>query len=179
MVFRSFRGLFAMSTLSTCLLGQLITGLLGSLGLGCSPPEQALLACKAISYLGVPTLIWPVSDLNPDYTFAKNHYWNNANAQFTPACVVLPTCATHVSGAVQVLLQYPDVSFAVKSGGHNANVGFSSTNGGVLIYFKNMNQTTLSWDESTADVQPGARWENAIQALEPYNRTVVGGRVGK
>jgi hypothetical protein len=178
MGFRSFRSFFAMSTLSTCLLGQLITGLLGSLGLGCSPPEQALLACKAISDLDVPTLIWPVSDLNPDYTYAKDHYWNNANAQFTPACVVLPTCATHVSHAVQVLSQYSDVNFAVKSGGHNANVGFSSTDGGVLIYFKNMNQTTLSWDELMADVQPGARWENAIQALEPYSRTVVGGRVG-
>jgi hypothetical protein len=178
MVLRSFRSFFAMSTLSTCLLGQLITGLLGSLGLGCSPPEQALLACKAISDLDVPTLVWPASDLNPDYTYAKNHYWNNANAQLTPACVVLPTCATHVSQAVQVLLQYPDVSFAVKSGGHNANIGFSSTDGGVLIYFKNMNQTTLSWDESTADVQPGARLENTIRELEPYNRTVVAGRVG-
>jgi hypothetical protein len=174
-----------MSTLSTGLLGGIVTSLLGQLGLGASPsvqvlpPEQALLACNAISALKVPTLTWPISYSNPDYTYAKDHYWSLANADFTPACVVLPSCATHVSQAVQVLLEYTNVSFAVKSGGHNANVGFSSVDGGVLIYFKNMNETTLSLDETTAEVQPGARWENTIQALEPYNRTVVGGRVGE
>ena len=159
-------------------MASILTGLLGQTGLTAAPSAHSLAACNAITNLQVPTLTWPAAELDLSYDYAKSHYWNNANAAYTPACVVLPSSALHVSQVVQVLGQYSDVDFAVKSGGHNANVGFSSVDGGVLIYFMNMNTTTPSPDLATADVQPGARWENAILALEPYGRTVVGGRVG-
>ena len=68
--------------------------------------------------------------------------------------------------------------FAVKSGGHNPNVGFSSTDVGVLIDFKRWNGTRISEDREMAEVPPGARWVNVITDLEEYGRTVVGGRIG-
>lgn len=91
---------------------------------------------------------------------------------------MLPTTTQQVSGILEVLLDFPDVKFAVKSGGHNANTGFSSTDGGVLISFKYWNTTTLSSNGETADVPPGARWENVITDLEPSGKAVVGGRIG-
>jgi hypothetical protein len=66
----------------------------------------------------------------------------------------------------------------VKGGGHNPNVGFSSTNWGVLITFSKDAATTLSADHSEADVGPGARWGQVIGNLTAYNVAVVGGRLG-
>jgi len=76
-------------------------------------------------------------------------------------------------------LDYPSVPFAVKSGGHNTNVGFSSVNWGVLISFSKLASTNVSADQTTADVGPGARWAEVMTALEPYNLAVVGGRIGQ
>ena len=47
-----------------------------------------------------------------------------------------PTSTDMVSAAVKLLNNYTDVPFAMKSGGHNPNVGFSSVSGGLLIAFK-------------------------------------------
>lgn len=112
------------------------------------------------------------------YTTARSHYWNAANADKTPACVVLPQNAQDVSDTIKVLLGFPDIGFAVKSGGHNANVGFSSTDGGVLISMADINSTTISSDLQTAYLSPGATWAQAITALEPYGKAAVGGRIG-
>lgn len=71
------------------------------------------------------------------------------------------------------------MQFAMKSGGHNPNRGFSSTDGGVLISFSNLASTTYNSESQTADLGPGGRWVEVTQALEPYGVTVVGGRVGK
>ncbi|PVH82788.1 FAD-binding domain-containing protein [Cadophora sp. DSE1049] len=121
---------------------------------------------------------WPISQFSADYANAKSHYWSNANADGMPACVVFPTSAQDVSSIIQVLLRYSDVGFATKSGGHNPNVGFASTDGGVLISMSQLSSTTLSPDRKEAYLSPGATWMDAVGALEPYNLTVVGGRVG-
>lgn len=68
--------------------------------------------------------------------------------------------------------------FAIKGGGHNPNVGFSSTNWGVLITFSKDAATTISADHSTASIGPGARWGEVIGSLTAYNVAVVGGRLG-
>jgi hypothetical protein len=48
----------------------------------------------------------------------------------------------------------------------------------VLISMSKMASTLPSEDLTTADVGSGARWLSVAQALEPYNRTVVSGRLG-
>ncbi len=156
------------------------SSLLASIPLSSSlPSARAMKCCSEIAAKTQVTIrSWPTSQYNSDYTYAKTHYWSNTNADCTPACVVFPTSAQDVSAIVQVLLRYPDVGFATKSGGHNANVGFSSTDGGVLISMSQMTSTTISPDMETAYLSPGARWMDAVGALEPYNVTVVGGRLG-
>ncbi|KAH7370611.1 hypothetical protein BKA65DRAFT_445597 [Rhexocercosporidium sp. MPI-PUGE-AT-0058] len=143
------------------------------------PTARAMKCCAEIaSKTRVTIQSWPAAQFTSDYSYAKSHYWSNANADGTPACVVLPTSAQEVSAVIQVLLKYPDVGFATKSGGHNANVGFASTDGGVLISMSQSTSTTLSPDRKEAYLSPGSRWMDAVGALEPYNLTVVGGRVG-
>ncbi|CAG8970919.1 hypothetical protein HYALB_00000898 [Hymenoscyphus albidus] len=144
-----------------------------------APSASALSACSSISSsVNIPVYSLPVSSLAPEYVYAKTHYYSATNADNTPACVVFPTAAEHVSGILRVLDAFPDVGFAVKSGGHNPNKGFSSTDGAVLISFKDWNKSVLKGDGGLADVSPGARWENVISDLEDRGRAVVGGRIG-
>lgn len=143
------------------------------------PTNSALAACAAIAAsTQVLTETWPIDQYTTQYRYAQNHYWSSANADNTPACAVFPQNAQEVSNIVDVLLGYPDVAFAVKSGGHNSNFGFSST-GGVLISMTNNNSTTVSSNLQTAIISPGSTWAKTVADLEQYNVAVVGGRVGK
>ena len=97
------------------------------------PSASASVACSAISATGIQTLDEVTDALNPQFIDAQNHYWSAANADLHPACAVFPTTVEDVSQIVAILQNSTGVNFAVKSGGHNPNVGYSSTDGGVLI----------------------------------------------
>jgi FAD/FMN-containing dehydrogenase len=145
-----------------------------------TPPYLVTMACKDIAFQipGLETQIAPRDLANRDFETAQGHYWSSTQTDLVPACAVFPTSSQDVSGIVKVLNQYPDVGFAVKSGSHNPNTGFSSTKGGVLISFSKISTTTISDDGSTADIPPGARWEKVIADLEPRGVAVVSGRIG-
>lgn len=136
-------------------------------------------ACADITAGNIKTDSLPAAALDPDYIDAKTHYWSAANGDLSPQCVVYPTSAQEVSKIVTILNRYEDVQFAVKSGGHNPNVGWSSVDGGVLISMKNLSSTVYNAAESTADIGSGARWVDVISTLQPYNVAVVSGRLGK
>jgi len=68
------------------------------------------------------------------------------------------------------------VPFAVKGGGHSMNPGFSSTIG-VHIAMRRFSTTTFHQDSQTVDVGSGQIWDDVYQALQPYNISVLGGRV--
>jgi len=145
-----------------------------------TPNADTLTACNHISSLSIQTYLTNSLDaLLPTYVDAQSHYWSAANADLHPACIVFPTTAEEVSQIVATIDNYPDVNFAVKSGGHNPNVGYSSTDGGILISMSNLAATVVSQDLKTADVGPGARWVSVVEALKPYNLGMVSGRLGK
>lgn len=113
------------------------------------------------------------------YRTTRTDYWNGHNGDNRAACAFYPGDAKAVAFAVTKLNQYPSVGFALKSGGHNANLGFSSVNGGVLISFRpNLASTVVSADRQTADVGPGSKWDEAVTECGKYGKAVVGGRLG-
>lgn len=69
-------------------------------------------------------------------------------------------------------------TFAIKSGGHNPNQNYSSVDGGPLINLKGLNEINYDANTGTVRVGPGNRWSDVAKALEPYNVTAVGGRIG-
>ena len=71
------------------------------------------------------------------------------------------------------------MTFAIKSGGHNPNVGYSSVDGGVLISMSNLSSTVLGPDGTTVDIGPGARWIDVAEALDSSEVAVVSGRLGQ
>lgn len=113
------------------------------------------------------------------YSDTLHDYWNQDNADNRAACMFFPASADEVSFAVKQLNKYTSVAYALKSGGHNPNKGFSSVNQGVLISFRpNLASTAISADRNTADVGPGSRWDEALTVLDPYGKAIIGGRLG-
>jgi hypothetical protein len=82
---------------------------------------------------------------------------------------------------VQVILKIVtslQARFAVRSIGHNPNVGFSSIGeDGVLLDLSELNNITLSPPKDVVSVGPGATWGKVYENIEKHHLTVVGGRV--
>lgn len=101
------------------------------------------------------------------------HHWFGSSSQ-TSACVVTPATAQDVSLLMQLIaaMQSP---FAIYSGGHASNAGFSSTTG-VHISLSNFDQATLSADNSTVEIGFGQIWSQVLNKLDGTGYGVVGGR---
>lgn len=94
-----------------------------------------------------------------------------------PYCVILPRNASEVSASLQIIGSY-SVQFAVRSGGHSPNPGWSSIGAqGLLLDLQRMNGVQLSADGTFASVGPGARWGDVYAALDAAGAVVAGGRV--
>lgn len=113
------------------------------------------------------------------YNSALFDYWNAASANNRAACAFFPSNAEQVSFAVHTLNAYPSVKYALKSGGHSPNLGYSSVDQGVLIAFRPNSQYAIpAADGKTVEVGAGCKWEDVYKVLEPLGRTAVGGRLG-
>jgi FAD/FMN-containing dehydrogenase len=94
--------------------------------------------------------------------------------------VILPRNASEVSSSLQVIASH-SVHFAVRSGGHSPNPGWSSIGGdGLLLDLQRMAGVQLSVDGVSAAIGPGARWGDvyaAVDAATASRAIVAGGRV--
>ena len=147
-----------------------------------APTAQAKAACKLLEadYPGAyaDSAVELRLDLGIQYLEQRKAYWNGANFDNAPACMLFPSTAQDIAFAVNVLNNYTEVPWAVKGGGHNPNLGYSSTKDGVLLALEpNMATTTLDTD-NLAHVGPGSRWIDVAEALDGTGRAVVTGRLG-
>lgn len=147
-----------------------------------APSTQAKAACKILEaeYPGAyaDSGLELRLHLGFEYTHQRTEYWSLVNYENKPACMLFPRSVKEVAFAVNVLNNYTDVPWAVKGGGHNPNVGFSSTKGGVLLAMEpNMAKTTLDSD-NLAHVGSGSRWIDVAKALDGTGRAVATGRLG-
>lgn len=80
-------------------------------------------------------------------------------------------------GKLLRILDRHQVPFAIRSGGHSPNPGWSSIGStGVLLDMSAMNAVTLSADAGTISIGPGARWGQVAAAADAKNVAVVGAR---
>ncbi|KAH6844663.1 hypothetical protein B0I37DRAFT_166599 [Chaetomium sp. MPI-CAGE-AT-0009] len=94
-----------------------------------------------------------------------------------PSCVVRPTSAQILSTVLRIIWQF-QVMFAIRSGGHSPNPGWSSIGEpGILLDLSRLDAISISDDSSVVSLGPGQRWGNVVEALDPHNVTVVGGRL--
>ena len=90
---------------------------------------------------------------------------------------MIPASTQDVSKTLKIV-SFFQTKFAVRSGGHSPNPGWSSIEKpGVLIDLKKLNQITVSADKSVASLGPAGRWGDVFAALDPYGVSVIGGRI--
>lgn len=110
------------------------------------------------------------------YTTSESSYaYANQQTQ-KPSCIVKPTCAADVSLVVKTLRKYPGSPFAIRSGGHATNRGFSNIDGGVTVDLTSLNTVRLLGDGVTVSVGTGALWGDVYSGLDRHNRSLNGGR---
>lgn len=134
-------------------------------------------ACSALNAALPDRVTYPGQSA---YETEMQNYWNEGLKSDTPNCIVQPESAQEVSTAITLIGQpdYQGVPFTVKSGGHDPNPGHSAIDNGVIIALSQLNGTTYDAANNVAYVKPGGRWSDVIGALDPYDVTVVGGRLG-
>ncbi len=90
---------------------------------------------------------------------------------------MFPSSPEDVSKVLKIM-NFFQTKFAVRSGGHSPNPGWSSIeNPGVLVDLQKLNQVTVSADHKIASLGPGGRWGDVFAALDPYGVSVIGGRI--
>lgn len=127
--------------------------------------------CQQISgsITGASDVIYPL-DLN----FTSDiHHWYASSTQI-PTCVLEAGSPEDVAAAIKIIAA-EKTPFAVRSGGHASNPGFSSTKG-VQISFNRMVQIVFSEDKSTVEIGVGQTWAGVYEAIDGNGVNVVGGR---
>jgi hypothetical protein len=127
-----------------------------------------------------------------EFEFDISH-WANSSSQ-VPVCTVEPGTPGDVGLIVNLaLLSTPAVSltvlcqqlqkiatdrvpFAVKSGGHATNPGFSSTPG-VHISMTRFNDIVICNHSQTVEIGAGLTWTDVYSYLVPKDLNVIGGRL--
>ena len=93
-----------------------------------------------------------------------------------PYCIIQPASPEDVAQALEVITTH-QAKFAVRSGGHSPNPGWSSISGnGILIDMSVLSEVSVSDDASVVSVGPGAYWGDVSAATAPSGVTAIGAR---
>jgi FAD/FMN-containing dehydrogenase len=133
-----------------------------------------------------PTTCAELASVLPDKVFFPEAPIYNASItsypfiqlRLHPNCIVRPTSAKDVSVALGVLQENNRTRFAVKGGGHNANAGFNNVDNGVTIDMQSLKGVEISRGDEVVRVGAGALSQDAYDAAEKRNLTVLAGRIG-
>ncbi|KAM7210774.1 hypothetical protein V8F06_013852 [Rhypophila decipiens] len=110
-----------------------------------------------------------------DQAVVKDNWSQTCVAQ--PYCIVQPRNAKDVSVVIRII-DFFKVKFAVRSGGHSPNPGFSSIGSqGILIDLQRLDAVSVSADKKVATVSPGARWGDVFSTLDANQTSIIGGRI--
>ncbi|KIJ23509.1 hypothetical protein M422DRAFT_92143, partial [Sphaerobolus stellatus SS14] len=105
---------------------------------------------------------------------SDNEHWASSSTQ-PSTCTVEPSTPQDVATIFTVVNQTRS-EWAVKSGGHAFNPGFSSTPG-VMVSLTRFNAINYNASSSSVEVGGGNIWDDVYAKLDPFGVTVVGGRV--
>ncbi|KAK8040185.1 FAD-binding domain-containing protein [Apiospora rasikravindrae] len=106
-----------------------------------------------------------------DQTVVDKHWSETCNLE--PYCIFKPTTSHDVSELIQIVTRF-EVKFAVRSGGHSPNPGWSGIDGrGVLFDLEGLNHLSVSEDGREASFGPGAKWLDILAATSAHNVSVL------
>ncbi|KAI3316840.1 FAD-binding domain-containing protein [Xylariaceae sp. AK1471] len=112
------------------------------------------------------------------YNNTETSYWSKQEALLTPRCVVQPEASADVARFMSIVTRITNCNFAIKAQGHAPAAGAANIHNGVTLDLTLLNATSISEDHSVASVETGSEWVNVYRTLNPFNKTVNGGRNG-
>jgi FAD/FMN-containing dehydrogenase len=154
-----------------------LTALLSIHSAVAAPTQSAFQACTEIKN-ALPNKVLINGIVSVKYDYETSQYWSTTLRQVKPACIVQPSSAEDVAATVLVLNKYSSVPFAIRSGGHDPNVGHATVQDGVLITMTNLQGAEYDAEKNVAYVKPGGEWNDVIGELEPHGVAIAGGRMG-
>lgn len=130
--------------------------------------------CQTLSSL-LPKAVFVPADAAYSSSAASYAYLQQQAQR--PSCIVKPSNAAEVSSAIKILGS-STTPFAVRSGGHATNSGFSNIDGGVTLDLTSLNDVGIFQDGAhvTASVGTGATWGDVYEVLDTHGRSLNGGR---
>ncbi|ROV99464.1 hypothetical protein VMCG_06301 [Cytospora schulzeri] len=109
------------------------------------------------------------------YGAARDGPWSQTCWIPAAAYVVLNN-ASEVASALAIIKK-AGCKFAIRTSGHNPNVGFSSVDGsGVVLDLSGLDEKSLGSDDSVLHAGPGNRWGPVYTFLQEQGLSPVGGR---
>ncbi|KAI1657942.1 FAD-binding domain-containing protein [Daldinia decipiens] len=93
-----------------------------------------------------------------------------------PSCIVKPSDSAEVATTLKALRRSPATQFAIRSGGHGTNGGFSNIDSGVTVDMTSIHGVDILEDGITASIGTGALWGDVYAVLDTHNRSLNGGR---
>lgn len=108
-----------------------------------------------------------------EFTSYRLRVYKQASLQ--PTGVFCPETPGALCDAIALIGQRR-IPFAISSGRHSNNVGFSATQGGLQIDLRRFRDIHLAADKSYADLGVGLTWTDVYRRLEGSGVTVLGGR---
>ncbi|KAK3334087.1 hypothetical protein B0T19DRAFT_449329 [Cercophora scortea] len=162
-----------MARLSSLRIFAVVSSVLGGLTGLATAVVNATETCELIrgKISTASSVIYPIQVLS--YLDNTVHWFISSNQ--LASCVLKAGSAADVASALKII-NATQTPFAVMSGGHASNPGFSSTKG-VHISLAGLNQIVLSADSSTIEIGMGNHWTDVYSALDGTGVNVVGGRV--
>ncbi|KAK7737297.1 hypothetical protein SLS53_006600 [Cytospora paraplurivora] len=122
--------------------------------------------------------LFPGRVTTPDagsYETAQNSPWSQTCWIPAAAYVVLNN-AQEVASALSTIKK-AGAKFAIRTSGHNPNVGFSSVDGsGVVLDLSGLADKSLSSDGTVLHAGPGNRWGAVYEFLQQSGLSPIGGR---
>ena len=112
---------------------------------------------------------------SPLYRFQQETYFTSQQAHLFPSCRFSPSTESELQNVFLSIVSH-HIPFAIRSGGHSWNTGFSNTNNGITIDLVSLNKIQLSADGNSVLLGPGARWIAVYQYLESRGLSAPGGR---
>jgi len=97
------------------------------------------------------------------------------NTQALPRCIFIPRDTSAAAFGIRTLVA-TSTEFAIRSGGHSTNPGFSSTSSGVLVSLAAIDTINIDLAAGTVTLGSGNIWRTVYSKLATHNVTVAGGR---
>jgi FAD/FMN-containing dehydrogenase len=108
-----------------------------------------------------------------NYTSKVDFNWST-NCDLPAACFFVPTSTDMVAKGLSIVTKN-GAQFAIRNGGHNPNVGFSSTSGGVLFDMSGMKSVSMSPDQTIIYAGSGYTGGGLQKVADSVGRSVVTG----